>query len=566
MNNRTLEFSIAPVQTFVSQARRTRDYWAGSYLLSYLTAYAMYGVSGGDSKIIRFPYIEEDPLWLAVSVLLSGGGVLKNGPQIASLPNRFTAVCTDPVKAGKDGEKALRKAWERIALGVWNQVRQRLLKSGLTNLSEINSVELPPLWKKQVDNLWEVYWVDEGPEMAAYWGEGMNQRKNWRKSLFWEEQGEVCTVCGERAVAFGEGLSRGAVRGLWHEGENSIRKVINSEWILALEDGDRERLCSICLIKRVFPYIAQEVLGWEVKTQVNFPSTHEFAVLLGTDEQGEPLNPYYATLLMDVDCLGQILRDNPEKRAVISKAIAEFSRKAPGIVESECNGRVVYAGGDDVLALLPLDQALFCASKLRNEFQNQLAEHDLKELKITISAAILMVHQMSPLQPILKTAHRLLDDVAKDGMGRDAFVLQVQKRNGSPLTVAKPWQIQNPTGEFSDWTHEIMALSKEVFPVGSKACSARFLHRITALLQPLDTGSRLFDKEKTVQLMISEYLNNRELELDESLTKEQIQKQMERLYKLGFWENRPNSKNRKANLQTDVFELLLFLADVEAKQ
>jgi CRISPR-associated protein Cmr2 len=559
---RTIEFSIAPVQSFVSQARRTRDYWAGSYLLSYLTAHAMWGVSGGDPKVIRFPCIKEDSLWLAVSGFLSKDGAQENGPLIASLPNRFTAVCADPVKAGKNGEKALWEAWERIVNGVWQEIRQ-FLPPGL------NLTELPQVWKNQVDNLWEVYWVDEGLETAVTWGERMNQRKNWRKPLCWEERGEVCTVCGERVVAFGAGQSRGVVQQIWHEGTDSIRKAINNKWKLALEDGDRERLCSICLIKRIFPYIAMEVLGWGLKEQEHFPSTHEFAVQLGKDEQGEPLKPYYAILLMDGDKLGQKLRDYPEKRESISRAMSEFSRKVPEIVEGEYNGRVVYAGGDDVLSFLPLHHALSCASALRNEFLHQQAERDLEELAITISAAILMVHMMSPLQPILKVAHRLLDDVAKDGVGRDAFVLQVQKRNGPTLTVAKPWQIQNSAGGSNDWPHEIIALSEAVFPAEARTYSARFLYKMAALLQPWGDGSdgcTPFDEEKAVKLMTSEYLSNRELEWSGEFAQKQIKEQIARLYQLSRWEKRSNGKAGNGELQTDTFELLHFLADMEVKQ
>ena len=29
-------FTLGPVQSFVAQARRTRDFWAGSFLLSWL--------------------------------------------------------------------------------------------------------------------------------------------------------------------------------------------------------------------------------------------------------------------------------------------------------------------------------------------------------------------------------------------------------------------------------------------------------------------------------------------------------------------------------------------------
>ena len=43
-NGKTLHFTLGPVQGFVSQARRTRDLWAGSFLLSYLSGHAMKAV------------------------------------------------------------------------------------------------------------------------------------------------------------------------------------------------------------------------------------------------------------------------------------------------------------------------------------------------------------------------------------------------------------------------------------------------------------------------------------------------------------------------------------------
>ena len=41
---RYLHFTLGPVQSFVGQARRTRDYWAGSFILAYLTGHAMAAV------------------------------------------------------------------------------------------------------------------------------------------------------------------------------------------------------------------------------------------------------------------------------------------------------------------------------------------------------------------------------------------------------------------------------------------------------------------------------------------------------------------------------------------
>jgi CRISPR-associated protein Cmr2 len=558
---RTLEFSIAPVQSFVSQARRTRDYWAGSYLLSYLTAHAMLGVSEGNPERIKFPHINEDLLWQAVN------GSLSQPPLVASLPNRFTAFCKDPITAGKAGEKALQEAWRRIVDAVWEKVCE-ILREEFPKLTDAG---LPQTWENQLFNLWEVYWVDEGPEASADWGPGMERRRNWRKPLFWEEQGEMCTVCGERVVAFGAGLSRAEVRRLWHEGEHSIRKILDQKRNLVLEDNDRERLCSVCMVKRVFPYIAKIALGWDLDPkQIYLPTTHEFAEQLGTNAQREPLNPYYTVLLMDGDKLGQNLREHRDRRGSISEAIAAFSRDVLGIVEG-CSGRLVYAGGDDVLAFLPLHTALLCAAKLREVFINRQVEHRLEKLNITISAAILMVHMMSPMQPILRTAHRLLDEVAKDDVGRDAFVLQVQKRSGPSLTIAKPWHSEHCPAEHPDWLIAMKELSGKVFRAETETYSRKFLHAVKALLDPLSASKGMlpFDQTTAVNLMASEYLSNRDMQwegdIDQKQIWEQARQRMERLYQLGLWEKRSGTEIEYGGLQTDVFEILHFLAGAEVK-
>lgn len=73
-------------------------------------------------------------------------------------------------------------------------------------------------------------------------------------------------------------------------------------------------------------------------------------------------NPYYAVLLMDGDHLGHLLQERGG--AVVSDALQQFTQTVPSIV-SEFDGTLVYAGGDDVLALLPRAQAIPCAARPR---------------------------------------------------------------------------------------------------------------------------------------------------------------------------------------------------------
>ncbi len=60
-----LIFSISPVQSFIMNAKKTRDFWLGSYMLSYLTWVAIDGVinSFGPDSII-FPDLHKQPLFL----------------------------------------------------------------------------------------------------------------------------------------------------------------------------------------------------------------------------------------------------------------------------------------------------------------------------------------------------------------------------------------------------------------------------------------------------------------------------------------------------------------------
>ena len=53
MANHYFHFTIGPVQGFVAQARRTRDFWTGSFILSWLSAVAMLAVRQQGGTILH---------------------------------------------------------------------------------------------------------------------------------------------------------------------------------------------------------------------------------------------------------------------------------------------------------------------------------------------------------------------------------------------------------------------------------------------------------------------------------------------------------------------------------
>lgn len=66
---------------------------------------------------------------------------------------------------------------------------------------------------------------------------------------------------------------------------------------------------------------------------------------------------------------------SPSWHLQFSEALANFGLYAARrIVEDIHHGQLIYSGGDDVLAMLPADEAIFCARDLRAAFQGRLSD------------------------------------------------------------------------------------------------------------------------------------------------------------------------------------------------
>lgn len=152
------------------------------------------------------------------------------------------------------------------------------------------------------------------------------------------------------------------------------------------------------------------------------------------EAMGERPTPYYAVLLMDGDRMGRRLssvQDQQEHQA-ISQVLSQFAREqVPEIVEKEHAGQLVYAGGDDVLALLPVADVLPVAQALQQAFREALAGG-------TMSAGIAITHHLSPLQIALDEA-RDAEHAAKDNYDRNALCVALLRRSGAATRVGAQW-------------------------------------------------------------------------------------------------------------------------------
>lgn len=288
-----------------------------------------------------------------------------------------------------------------------------------------------------------------------------------------------------------------------------------------------QRYGAISVIKRLFDiaYLSDKgAYGFEVHAANRVKSTHEIATgrpISCSEEEDEPIKEnecgYYAVLCMDGDDMGKWLsgqnaqplvsqisgesitrffRDNwwspdgldisaddvpraltPSYHAALSEALANFANYCVEPVVDAYGGQLIYAGGDDVLAMVPARDAVKCANDLQLVFrgvkpqdsnstlweifdyefsETQKQEHVPGFLKLknpgsarprypllvpgpraTASCGIAIGHCKSPMQDVIQTA-RKAEKWAKDS-GKHGFALTVMKRSGETHSFFSHW-------------------------------------------------------------------------------------------------------------------------------
>ena len=264
-----LLFSLGPVQSFIAQARKTRDLWLGSYLLSVLMEEAMRGME----KQLVFP----------AEPTISG--------KIPDLPNRYIAIYDkkdEAIYEARESEKRIIALWKSIYGDVWNKVIR-----GAT----LNNTDTKEIWARQVnpERFFEVFWVvvqgnrDDYANWLSETQVALAARKHLRhvrqenptndiKYMEVPEKGDKSTISGEREALRGTGkdIYRDSVRNFWQQ--LVIDKTLSS---LDINRAGEERLDAIDTVKR-FAYKSStigkklNVVG-ETQQGAGFPSTSSIA-------------------------------------------------------------------------------------------------------------------------------------------------------------------------------------------------------------------------------------------------------------------------------------------------
>lgn len=320
-NNSIFLLSIGPVQGFIAQARKTQDFYYGSYILSYLTFKAIEVLidNYGPTSVI-YPDLYKQPLTdffikrkLDLNILNS----FENLIHLPTIPNRFVAFLPTTEKSEIENlVKEIKDKFVEIIKDAYTKIYRDLEIQKSVNFREVDAKI-----QSQLDNFPEVYWVAipwrigdkdvEIDDLKIYFPEkylkqyenllktdeirrehkpnigllyellysalekSMGARKNIRifEQPEIEEKGRKCSVCGERDVIF------------FREDENKKKFTRFNNITCDLTDNKKvslkilakgEGLCALCFFKRTFDiYLRSEFK--ELFDKFSFPSTSELA-------------------------------------------------------------------------------------------------------------------------------------------------------------------------------------------------------------------------------------------------------------------------------------------------
>ncbi|HVA64001.1 MAG TPA: type III-B CRISPR-associated protein Cas10/Cmr2 [Terriglobales bacterium] len=505
-----LSITLGPVQDFIAQARRTRDLWYGSELLSQLSRKAAAALVERGACLI-FPDLSQGGIGLAAGSSSRG----EDGQLASSIANKLLAE----VPEGIDPARVAREVREAV-MGFW---RDGLAAKVKVKCADLLAEGIDAVWDEQVATFVEfaAAWAPLGSyrEARQQVERALSSRKNLRDFAVWTAQSRAVPkssldggretvlrpgsqrdkgLSGKYRIAVGEQLDAvGLVKRAGGEPDQFV-PVINvavASWVdLAAREapGEINKLRAEC--KRIelsriarpdlpcaqtFPFDASVLLPsrWgPVFTEQGLAGSpgswgDEYVRPL-LRKIGEPY-PYVACLAADGDRLGQAisLLESAQAHRSLSLALASFAERARSIIEQDHHGALIYAGGDDVLAFLPLPEALECADDLRRSFAERVGAACAPAApRASLSVGLGVGHVMEGMGDLLALGREAEREAKLD---RDALAVVVEMRSGG----RRSWRAR--------WTEDPARLLRADMALLDGRLSSRKVHEISRTLARL---------------------------------------------------------------------------------
>jgi CRISPR-associated protein Cmr2 len=481
MTGHLLLVTIGPVQDFIAQARRTRDLWYGSHLLSELSRQAARTLVAQGARLI-FPALAlGDPeLEPCMAPLRASGEPPQNiaNKLLAELP-----AALDPAAVARAVRAAVASFWrDKLAAPIKDDCRKLLLE------------DIDAVWREQIDTLldFNAAWapLHDYNETRHSIECAVSARKGLRDFTQWQH------IRGNRPKSSLDGARETVLRHPRYRDVALVKRYrindqedLDAVGLVKRAGGAPEQFISIVNIalaswlnyaRRNCPDAVQSLadackrLGLAA-TRRDLPVARLFpfdaSIVMPSrwravfEEQGLPGDPnawgqrhvqpllaklpdppqYVACLVADGDRIGHALDalGSIEEHRAFSRALSRFAGDARRIVEREEGGRchfgsLVYAGGDDVMAFLPVPEALACADRLRLRF-TEIMKDALPTTSAphpTLSVGIGIGHVMDGMGELLQLAR----EAERDAKGeRNAVAILVDKRSGGRRRWRTSW-------------------------------------------------------------------------------------------------------------------------------
>ena len=476
-----VSIAVGPVQEFIASARKLRDLWYGSYLLSELSKVVARSLAEQGCTLI-FPAVD------SMADLTPGSD--KN---VANKILAVTGPGADPAEITATARGRFRDFWKSISDDAMNKAGKILSRGAIDE----------EMFDRQVGDFGEFFaaWVQYDPvdytacrkrceqylagrknlrEFTAPAWDGTGKPKSSldgvRESVFTQTGGTSCLVKkGEHLDALGIVKRYGPLTSRYRPLFDNLAEVAVQPYLegllLAAASSDEisEILQSLPAVEALYPepgdrprdrshpetgwpqglpteLLLPAILNSELRDKqaaTSLPAWKELESGLKKlwSKTAEP-SPYCCLLVGDGDRMGAALDKLSDfiSHQRFSQALDGFAQQVMSVVRS-CKGQVVYSGGDDVMAYVPLHMALDCAQAVNDAFAHAMeAACSGTGIKApTFSAGMVVVHYHKPLHNILKLA-RKAEQHAKHEGGRNCLTIIQSKRSGSDLMICGKWQ------------------------------------------------------------------------------------------------------------------------------
>lgn len=466
-----LIFTFSPVQSFIAEARRAADLYVGSQILSELAKASTKAIAEQQGELIYPVSLDGDaPNVIVARVPAEHARSIARAAEQALLDEwqRIGQTARDQFTRWGFADQTFNAIWDRQTNHLWNIFWAAAEEtSGYADAYERARAALDAIKRSRSFEPCEEPGIKDtlSGQREALHPAGQTSYRAVRQ--FWAK------IAAQRGVGYAklrpEGRERldaiGAIKRFCDMAENSSfpststiaaldfieqAKTKAPEQLRAYRDTVKQLGMYRVRNDSDWPFdgdlLYEETLNAERLQQdygLDRPDAHQLnaarqALKALHKAVGGPPSTYYALLVLDGDSMGHRIGeclkqpDPQDAHTRLSRSLDTFAQRVKEIIPKDC---LIYNGGDDVLAFLPLSWALEKAQALAQAFEETAQAAPVFG---AASAGIALVHHSHPLDAALRAA-RDAEGVAKQVTGKAALCLTALKRSGEQETATVKW-------------------------------------------------------------------------------------------------------------------------------